>query len=184
MRFEADQPVVFIHQRRLPFIIHDVERLEFFWCMQPVIHLPHYGLISRLEAISEKIASQSLLRQSALTLFRHLSHFHYTRRCCSVVASFPDDRNYWFYKRFWLVEKVLQKTELVIPIIISWKVMEWFHVTEFFPPPKYITLPPNIMKHVLSFVHYRDKFLSCSLVSTEFNTLVQSNVITIDGADG
>ena len=59
--------------------------------------------------------------------------------------------------------------------------MEWFHVTEFFPPPNYITLPPHIMKHVLSFVHYSDKFLSCSLVSTEFNTLVQSNVITIDG---
>ena len=181
MRLQINHPVIFIQDRLFPYILYILEKLEFFWCMPPVIHLTNYGIVAREKAIAEKISFKSQNRQDLRTRLRHLSHVHYTQECCSVVATFPDDRNYWFYKRFWFVDRAFQSNHIVMPVCITWRIMEMFHVSEFFPPPKYIILPPDIIKHVLSFIQYSEKFLICSLVSKQFNTLNQRDVIIIDG---
>ena len=171
MRLQTNQPPIFIEGRALGHIVYDLELEEFFWCMPPPTHL---NLLDRTTAIEEKVFNREQ-KPGLINRLRTLSHVHSSHRCSNVVATFPDDNNVWFYNIFWFIEQAFYNSNQDIPLCLSWKILEMFHVSDFIPPPKYITIPQHVIKHVLSFIHYKERFLRCSLVSTQFNALVQNS---------
>ena len=46
------------------------------------------------------------------------------------------------------------------------------HIKDIPTPLLYISLPQDIIKHVLSFINFQEQIITCSLVSTQFNTLL------------
>ena len=128
MRLQINQPPIFIEGRSFPFIQYDLDLAEFFWCMTPQINL---NIPDWVTAIEEKVFNREQ-RPGLINRLRNLSHVHSSHQCCSVVATFPDDKNVWFYNIFWFVEQSFETLKKDIPICHTWKIMEMFHVSDFF----------------------------------------------------
>ena len=88
------------------------------------------------------------------------------RSCWNAISTFPHDHNYGLYQLYWFLQ------QMNIPHNVILHILEMVHIKDIPTPLLYISLPQDIIKHVLSFINFQEQIITCSLVSTQFNTLL------------
>ena len=190
MRFQTNVPIPYNDRQWQEY---ELLRLEFFWCVTPKLRrrytsthlIPRHLRLIRREIhlyllisgdVSNNYARRRRCQGSTIGRFpndyKHISHVHYNMRNRDLLENFPGDKRYWFFNKLWSVQLLFEVKFNVQMPHISWKIMEYLHVTEFYPDPKYTTLSKNIMNRVLSYIEWKDIWSNCISVSKEWNYLV------------
>ena len=121
---------------------------------------------------NEHISRRQIRRQAMIFRMRNILHVHARQSCWNAIATFPPFHKKAVYQLYWFLQ------QMNIPHNVILHILEMVHIKDIPTPFLYISLPQDIIKHVLSFINFQEQIITCSLVSTQFNTLL----ITLNNA--
>ena len=173
MRYHVDLAEAFWHTQSMPrgSLVSRVITIEnTIFDQQRANYLQngvlHYFYAKEIQFYNtENINYQEVYINSMIFRMRECLYVNAHRSCWNAISTFPHDHNYGLYQLYWFLQTKK------IPRYVAFYILEMLPLEDLPAPQLYITLPEATIKHVFSFLCYKEQVKLCS-VSKNVNTLV------------